>query len=388
VTHAYLDHNATSPLRPEAAEAMRRALEQPAANPSSVHGLGQRARMLVEEARVEVARLIGAEPDEIVFTSGGTEANNLALFGAAAAARPGTRRVVISAIEHPSVREAAACLAERGFPVTCVGPDRHGVVPEAEVLRAAGPDTAVVSLMLANNEVGTLQPVPSIAAELRARGVVLHCDAVQAAGKIPIDVMSLGADLLSIAAHKLGGPQGVGALRVRRGLTLRPHLRGGGQEANRRPGTENVAGLAGFGAAARAVRLRLASEGERQAALRDRLEREVLSRHPQSRVNAAAAPRVPNTTSLAFEGWSAEELVIALDLEGVAVSAGSACSAGTMRSSEVLRAMGLEGAARSSIRVSLGHDTRPEEVERFLVALARILARRDAPAGLAARRVG
>ncbi|MBI4168922.1 MAG: cysteine desulfurase [Acidobacteria bacterium] len=372
----YLDHNATSPLRPEARDAMRRHLEGTDANPSSVHAFGHRARMAVESARGAIARLVGSPPEDLVLTAGGTEANNLAIYGAALAeGAAGARRLVTSAIEHPSVLGPMEDLERRGFEVGRVRPDRSGVVDAQEVLDRAGPGTALVSLMLASNEVGTVQPVAAVGRELRRRGVPFHCDAAQAAGKIPVDVAALHVDLLSLAGHKFGGPQGCGALYVRRGLALRPLLKGGGQELNRRPGTENVAAIAGCGAAAVASFRALAEEGARLAGLRDRLEAAVLARMPGARVNGGAAPRVPNTSSLAFEGVSGETLVIGLDLEGVAVSAGSACSAGAIRHSYVLEAMGLPEASGSSIRVSLGHTTTDADIDGFLAALERVLGR-------------
>ncbi|MFQ5876852.1 MAG: cysteine desulfurase family protein [Acidobacteriota bacterium] len=382
MTRIYLDHNATAPLRPEAREAMDRVLDAPAGNPGSVHQLGHRARMAVERAREEVARLVGAGPEEIVFTGGGTEANNLAIYGAALAAAAGRGRVVTSAFEHPSVLSVVSDLEERGHEVVRVRPSRAGVVDAARVLREADRGTVLVSLMLANNEVGTLQPVAEIGPELNRRGILFHCDAAQAAGKVPVDVRALGVDLLSLAGHKLGGPQGVGVLYVRRGLVLRPHLRGGGQELHRRPGTENVAAIAGLGAAAEAAFRGLPTEGPRVAVLRDRLEREILSRAPGARVNGAGAARVPNTSSLAFPGLTGEALTIALDLEGFAVSTGSACSAGTIRKSEALEAMGLPDESLSSIRVSIGPGTTEAEVDAFVEVLPAVVARLRAGAAV------
>jgi cysteine desulfurase len=370
----YLDHSATSPLRPEAAEVMRRILGAPPGNASSVHAEGHRARMDVESARAAVAQLIGSRPDEVIFTSGGTEANNLALFGVAGL-ESALRRVVTSAFEHPSVAAVVDDLEAGGFEVIRVPPGSDGVVPADAVLDAAVPGTRLVSLMLANNEVGTLQPVRGISRELRRRGVPLHCDAAQAVGKIPVSVDDLGVDLMTMAAHKLGGPQGAGALFVRRGLTLHPHLRGGGQELNRRPGSENVAAIAGFGAAATAVSRGLENEARSMAALRDHLETQITARAPGARINASSAPRVPGISSLAFEGVAGETLVIALDLEGVSVSAGSACSAGTIRRSRSLQAMGLEQESRSSIRVSLGPTTTVQEIDLFVERLGRVLVR-------------
>jgi cysteine desulfurase len=381
VRRIYLDHNATSPLRREARAAMLRHLGRLDANPSSVHGDGHAARMAIETARAAVAGLVGAPPESVVLTGGGTEANNLAIYGLCLREGVAGRRIVTSAIEHPSVLAPLLDLEERGFEVVRVRPDGHGVVDPAAVLEAAAPGTVLVALMLANNETGALQPVAELGRELRRRGIPLHCDAAQAAGKVPVDFGVLGADTLALAAHKLGGPQGTGALCVRPGLSLRPHLRGGGQEGNRRPGTESVALIAGFGAAAEAARRALPSEAARLGSLRDRIEAEILGSVPGSAVNAAGAPRVPNTSNLALDGIQGETLVVALDLEGVAVSAGSACSAGTVRRSHVLEAMGLERAAGSSIRVSLGPDTDAEEVAAFVGILGRVAARaRDAVA--------
>ena len=370
----YLDYNATSPLREEARQALAAHLDLPPGNPSSVHAFGHRARMAVEAARGQVSRLLGADHEEVVFTGGGTEANNLALYGAALGAPPGARRIVASAFEHPSVAAVLDDLAERGFEVIRVSPGRSGVVDAGAILEPAAPGkTAVVSLMLANNEVGTLQPVAEVGRALRPRGILFHCDAAQAAGKVRVDVGQLHVDLLSVAAHKLGGPQGVGALYVRRGVRLRQHLRGGGQELHRRPGTENVPAIAGFGAAASAV---AQDNGAQQmSGLRERLETLALRQGLASRINGAGSPRVPNTSSLAFEGISGEALVIALDLEGIAVSAGAACSAGTIRRSPTLDAMGLPREATSSIRVSLGPGTTAGDIDHFVAMLERVLSR-------------
>ena len=382
----YLDHNATSPLRPEARRAMERVLEAPAGNPSSLHAAGRTARIALETAREQVARLLGALREEIVLTAGGTESNNLALHGAAALLPASAGRVVTSAIEHPSVLEPLRDLERRGIEVVRVPPTRAGIVESRFVLEAAGPGTGLVSLMLANNEVGTLQPVEALGRELRRRGILFHCDAAQAAGKVPIDVHALGVDLLSIAGHKFGGPQGTGALFVRRGVPLSPYLRGGGQELNRRPGTENIAALAGFGAAAEVVARALPEESRRVRELRDRLECSVLALVPGSRVNGGEAPRVPNTSSLSFAGLTGEILVMALDLEGIAVSAGSACSAGTVRKSHVLEAMGLGEAAGSSIRISLGAGTEAAEIDRAAQVVASVVDRVRVSAGAPAGR--
>ena len=372
----YLDHNASAPLRPEARAAVLRHLDEAFGNPSSVHDAGHRAKMAVESARTRVAGLVNADPDTIVFTGGGTEANNMAIYGAALSAPPGTRRIVTSAFEHPSVAAVIADLERHGFEVIRVRPDRSGVVPSGTFLEAArSGQTAIASLMLANNEIGTLQPIESIGSELRRRGILFHCDAAQAIGKVDVDVASLPVDLLTLAAHKFGGPQGAGALYIRRGIVIEPHLRGGGQEMNRRPGTENVAALAAFGAAAAATTRTWRHDARRMWALRERLESSIQGRGLASTINGSEAPRISNTSSVAFDAISGETLVIALDLEGIAVSAGAACSAGAIRSSPTLESMGLPREAATSIRISLGPGTTDDEIDRCVDILAATVPR-------------
>jgi len=373
MSQVYLDYNATAPLRPEARAAMMPHLSGPSGNASSVHSFGHRSKIIVESSRREVARLIGADSNGVVFTAGGSEANNLALYGAARAAAAGARRIVTSAFEHPSVSGVIDDLQDGGFEIERVRPGADGVVDADRFLEAAtGGTTAFASLMLANNEVGTLQPVAIIGAELRRRGIPFHCDAAQVIGKMPVDVNHLEVDLLTLAGHKFGGPQGIGALYIRAGLNLIPHLRGGGQEMHRRPGTENIAAIAGLGAAARVV-CEADEENNRTASLQRRLEIGIEQRGLGATVNGGDAPRVPNTSSLAFPGTTGEALVVALDLEGIAVSAGSACSAGTLRSSPSLQAMGRTVEADCSIRVSCGHATTCDEIDRLIDALARVL---------------
>lgn len=359
----YLDYNATAPLRPAAAEMMLRAAAL-TGNASSVHSFGRQARSAIETAREQVAALIGAKPAQIVFTSGGTEANNLAIAGS------GRARVLVSAIEHDSVL-AAVPSAER------IAVTSEGVVDLAALERLLQADTrpALVCVMLANNETGAVQPIAEIVVIAQRAGALVLCDAVQAAGKMPLDFAALGADLLSLSAHKFGGPKGVGALIVADSVPLSPSLRGGGQERGRRAGTENVAAIAGFGAAAAEARRDLPRMAD-IAALRDRLEREAVARVPSTQIIAAAAPRLANTSCLALPSVSAETLVMALDLAGVAVSAGSACSSGKVKASHVLKAMGL-GAdiAGSAIRVSLGWASESAEIERFLEAWQGFAAR-------------
>lgn len=351
---AYLDHNATSPLRPAAFDAMVEAL-QAGGNPSSVHRSGRTARARVDAARRQVATLIGARPTEIVFTSGGTEANNSALAGA------GRKRVMASAIEHDSVLKAARGL-ERGMEIMPV--DGNGIVDlgTLEKCLAASAEPALVSVMFANNETGVLQPIADVVRLAHAAGALVHCDAVQGAGKVPVDFCGLGVDYLSLSAHKLGGPAGVGALVVRNGAPFVPDRLGGGQESNRRAGTENLAGIAGFGAAATE-----ATGGLTTMEWRKRLETALLEIAPAARVYGAGADRLPNTTCISMPGVRAETQVMAFDLAGICVSAGAACSSGKVTRSAVLLAMGVEPAeAETALRISFGWNTVSEDIERLI----------------------
>jgi len=350
----YLDYNATQPLKPAVRDAMLAVLDGPA-NASSIHRYGQAARRQVERAREVVAGLIGASPAEIIFTAGATEANTTALRGL-----PG-RRVLVSAIEHPSVREAAAVAGT--IPV-----DRTGRVDldALDRLLAAGGGDALASIMLVNNETGVIQPVAEAARTAHAHGALIHTDAAQAPGRIPVDVRALGVDLLTLSAHKLGGPQGAGALFVRAGIDLAPLLRGGGQEGRRRAGTENVAAIVGFGAAAELAQADLAATS-RLAALRDDMEARLAKLAPDLHIHGAAQARIGNTSCFGAPGLPAETALIALDLAGIAVSSGAACSSGAVEPSPVLMAMGLpEAAAREAIRVSLGWATQPEDIDRLV----------------------
>jgi cysteine desulfurase len=375
-TSIYLDHNATTPAAPEVVEAMTRALRDLFGNASSIHAFGQQAKAAIDEARTEVARLIGAEPGDIVFTAGGTEADNLALRGVLASAPPTRRRLVVSAIEHEAVVNTAAALGRAGFPVTILPATGDGTVEPGALDASEGDDLALVSVMLANNETGVIQPVADFARRAHSRAALCHTDAVQAAGKVPVDVKALGVDLLSLAAHKFGGPKGVGALWLKRGLTLSSVITGGRQERSRRAGTENVPAIVGFGVAAGLARRRLASDASRVGALRDRLEAGILASIPRTAVNGGRMARVPNTTNIAFEGVEAESLVIGLDLEGIAVSTGSACSSGTLEPSHVLKAMGLpHGRVQSSVRFSLGTTTSDEDITRVLAVLPLVIDR-------------
>jgi cysteine desulfurase len=361
----YLDHNAITPVRPEARAAVAAALDV-FGNPSSVHQAGRAARDLLDRARGQVAAALGAAPRDVVFTSGATEGAALAVRGALAGAPAGRRRLVVTAVEHPCVLSLARALEKGGTPLTVVPVDRRGLVDPAAFRAALGPDVALAAAMRANNESGVLLPVAELAAAAREAGALFLCDAVQAVGKIEVDVRTLGADLVLLTGQKLGGPRGGGALWIAPGLPL-PPLFGGEQERGRRPGTENLPGAAGLGAAIEAAVSRRAEEAERIGALRDRLQSGLLSAVPRSHVNGAGAPRLPGTCSIRFDGCDAETLLMAMDLEGLCASAGSACHSGSTNPSGVLLAMGLsEVEARSTIRFSLGWTTAPEEIEEAL----------------------
>ena len=366
----YLDHNATTSVRPAAAAAMAQILSE-CGNPSSVHRAGRLARQHLEAARDAVAQAIGLpERGTLVFTSGGTEANQLALFGT------GRAWLLRSAIEHDSVREAVPDAIE--IPV-----EPGGTVDLAalETLLQSGP--ALVSVMAANNETGVIQPIAEIVRLARAAGALVHCDAIQAAGKIPFDMAALGADLVSVSAHKLGGPTGIGALALAPGLQLQPRQRGGGQERGMRAGTENLPGIVGFATAITAALAELPRYAE-LADLRDAMERRLLAIEPEAVLFGAERPRLPNTTSIALPGMASEVQIMALDLAGIGVSAGSACSSGKVKPSHVLGAMGAgPELARSAIRISLGRDTTSEDIDRLVAAWATLARRRQAKKGAA-----
>lgn len=366
----YLDYNATAPVRPEVSAAVTEALAA-VGNPSSVHGFGRSARARLERARTQVAALVGARASQVVFTSGGTEANSLALTGA------GRERFLASAVEHDSVLMAR--------PPEIVPVDGRGILDLAalEAILAAEDRPALLAVMLANNETGVIQPVAEAARIAHARGAIVHCDAVQAAGKIAVDWTGLGVDLLSFSAHKFGGPPGVGAMIVADHVVLAAARRGGGQERGRRAGTENLPGIVGFGVAAERAAAELPHMA-RLSALRDELERRALALKPSAVVAGRDAPRLPNTSCLATPGFGSELQVMALDLAGVAVSAGSACSSGKVQRSHVLRAMGFDDLAGSAIRISLGWQSAPEDVDRFIEAWGELVTRPRAAALTAA----
>ncbi|RIL07119.1 MAG: cysteine desulfurase NifS [Proteobacteria bacterium] len=372
----YLDHNATTPVRDEVAAAVARALRDVPGNPSSAHAEGAAARAELERARERVASLVGASAAEIVFTSGATEANNLALHGVVRAAASATPHVVTSAAEHPSVEEPLAALEATGVRVTRVAVGADGRVDPDAVARAIGPDTALVSILWANNETGVIQPMREIAAVAAARGVPLHVDATQALGKVAVRLEEVPAQLLSASAHKLNGPKGIGCLVVRGGTALAPWLRGGAQERGRRGGTPNVAGAVGFGVACALADRELAARAARMAALRDRLWTGIEAKVPRVRRNGAAQHLLPNTACIEFVGAAGDVLLEALDLEGVAVSAGAACASGSVHPSRTLLAMGrTPEQARASLRFSLGLGNDEAQVDRVLALLPDLVAR-------------
>jgi cysteine desulfurase len=371
----YLDHNATTPPSSAVIDRMGAILKEEFGNPSSVHHFGQRAKAALDEARTHVAALIGGDPSEIVFTGSGTEGDNNAIRGVAEALEAsGRKHLIASSIEHEAVLNTVKALARRGWRTTLLPIDTSGIVSPDQLRAALTDDTALVSIMHANNEIGTIQPIAELAAIARERRAVFHTDAVQTAGKLPIDVKAFGVDLLTMSAHKFYGPKGVGALWIRRGVRLQPAVTGGKQERGRRSGTENVAGIVGMGVAAREALSTMASEQARLRVLRDKLESLILNRVPGTARNGAAEPRVANTSNISFERTEAESLLIALDLEGIAVSTGSACSSGTLEPSHVLKAMGLPAhRTQNSIRFSLGAANTDEDVERVVAVLPGIV---------------
>ncbi len=367
--HFYFDHNATTPIAQESLEAMSACLGQVYGNASSIHYFGQLAKQRLEAARRQVAALLGCDAKELAFTSGGTESDNLAILGVIRAAG-GRRHVITSAIEHPAVLGPCAQAEREGVEVTRVRVGADGVIDPGDIRRALRPETTLISIMHANNELGTLQPIAEIAAIAREAGVPLHVDGVQALGKVPVDVRELGVDLYSVSAHKIYAPKGVGVLYVRKGVRLAGVTFGGQHERGRRPGTENVPAIAGFGAAAELASVNLETENARIAGLRDQLEAAILEDVPNTRVNGSRERRTPNTTNIQFEGIDGEAMVIALDLRGFAVSTGSACSSGAITPSHVLTAIGLSSEqARSSIRFSLGASNTQEQVSALTDAI-------------------
>ncbi len=373
----YLDHSATTPVDPRVAAAMARSLTETYGNPSSVHGFGQQARAAVDRARREVGTLIGAKPNEIVFTSGGTEANNLAIRGLCEAEVAHGKHIITSAIEHPSVRGVCDALEKRGWEVTRLPVYANGIVKLGDLSAALRPDTVLVTVMWANNEIGTIQPIHEIGALIRERRAAgqrhlwFHTDAVQAAGRLPINVDEAGCDLLSTSAHKLYAPKGIGALYVRRGVRLAVQNVGGHQERERRAGTENVPAIVAFGEAAKLAREEMSQRIAHDSALRDRFESRVKHAIADVIMNGDREHRLPHLSNISFRFIEGEGLLINLDLEGVAVSTGSACSSGTLEPSPVIRALGVnDEVARGSIRFSFGKDNTEDDVDYVVEVLS------------------
>ncbi len=374
VRRVYLDNNATTPLAPEVFEAMKPYLLEDFGNASSIHWFGQRAKNAVEKARQQVAKLINARASEVIFTSGGTESDNAAIFGIVRAARQAAPHVITTGIEHHAVLNTAQALEKQGVAVTYVGVGASGVVDPEEVRRAIRPETVLISVMHANNEIGTIQPLEDIGRIAREHDIYFHSDAVQSVGKIPVDVEKFGVDLLSLSAHKLNGPKGVGAMYIRKGTILKPLIYGGHHERDRRPGTENVAGIVGLGRAAELAAAHLEGDAQRVAGLRDRLERGILDQVLHVSINGDPERRLPTTSNLCFEYVEGEGFVIAMDLRGIACSTGAACSSGSVEPSHVLSAIGrTPEQARGSIRLSLGRYTTSEDIDATLAILPAVV---------------
>ncbi|MGB4338566.1 MAG: cysteine desulfurase NifS [Bacillota bacterium] len=370
----YLDHAATTPVRPEVFEAMVPYLTERFGNPSSIHSFGREARMELDKARERVAALIGAEPQEIVFTGGGSEADNHAIRGAALAAFGKKNHIITSAVEHHAVLDTALSLRSLGFEVTVVPVDQYGMVNPDDVRAAITPNTFLITIMHSNNEVGTLQPIKEIAAIAREAGVLMHTDAVQSVGHVPVDVRDLGVDMLSMAAHKLYGPKGVGALYIRKGIRIAPLITGGAQERKRRAGTENTAGIVGMGVAAELAMTELHQEAAREAALRDRLVNGLMTHIPHVKLNGHPTMRLPNNANVSFLYVEGEALLLNLDMAGIAASSGSACTSGSLEPSHVLLAMGIpHEVAHGSVRMTLGRGTTVEDVDYVVSVLPGIV---------------
>lgn len=370
----YFDHNATTPADEEVIAAMLPYLGERFGNPSSVHAMGREARGAIEQARQHVASLIGASPEEVVFTGSGTEAINLAILGLIAQYKNG--RIITSRVEHPAVLRSCAHLADTGFEVIYLPVDNQGLVRLSDLAAALTPASRLVSIMLANNELGTLQPVLDMSPLIKEKGALFHTDAVQAVGKIPVDVTRLGVDLLSLSGHKLYGPKGIGALYIKSGTKINPLFYGGHHERKLRPGTENVAGIVGLGAACRLAGERMSQDAKYVTKLEDDLWYKLKKRIEGVRLNGHPEKKLPGTLNLCFAGISGESLLMNLDLEGIAVSAGSACSAGAFEPSHVLLALGLsEEQAASSIRISLGRGNTKQELDTLVETLSKIVAR-------------
>lgn len=372
----YLDHSATTPVRPEVLEEMLPFLKEEFGNPSTIYSWGRQAKKAVEEARARVASLIGAQPEEIIFTSGGTEADNMALIGAAYANQKKGKHIITSSIEHHAVLDTAQYLMRQGFKVTFLPVTPEGLVRVEDVLQAITDGTILISIMHVNNEVGTIQPIQEIGKVAREKGIIFHTDAVQSVGKIPVNVQDLNVDLLTASAHKIYGPKGVGCLYVRKGTRIQPLLHGGGQERKRRAGTENVPGIVGFGKAAELAGRELESEGRRLKALRDKLIDGVLARIEETRLNGDREQRSPINANFSFRYVEGESILLSLDMKGIAASSGSACTSGSLDPSHVLLAMGIpHEVAHGSVRMTLGRDNTEEDIDYVLEVLPEIIER-------------
>ncbi len=372
----YFDNNATTPVEEEVMAAMLPFFTDNFGNPSSLHWAGREVKQVVDDARAEVAALIGARSDEIVFTGGGSEGDNLAIIGSCEALRAGGRHIITTAVEHPAVLDTCRWCEKNGFRVTFLPVDRRGMINLRQLERAIDHDTILISVMWANNETGTIFPIAEIGEIASRYGVRFHCDAVQAAGKLALDVNAAGVDLLTISGHKIGAPKGIGALYVRRGLELCPHIHGGHQEYGLRAGTHNVPGIVGLGVACRLARTRLAEEADTLAALRDRLQQGITQRVEHVQVNGHPEQRLPGTLNISVAFVEGEGLLLHLDMHGIAASSGSACSSGSEGASHVLRAMGVkDDLLQSSIRFSLGRHNTAAEVDEVVAVFADVVAR-------------
>lgn len=370
----YLDHAATTPVTPSVMEAMAPFFTACFGNASAVYGTGREARKAVEKARKQTAEAIGAEPREILFTGGGSESDNMAVKGTAFALRDKGRHIITTAIEHPAVLNACRWLEKQGFEVTYILPDGEGWIDPEDVRKAVRNDTILISVMAANNEIGTIEPVGTIGETAREKGIVFHIDAVQAAGAIPVDVNAWHADLLSLSAHKFNGPKGAGVLYIRRGVRLDPLIHGGEQERGLRAGTENVACIAGMGQAIEDATEKLAENAGKASRLRDRLTAGILSAVPDAVLNGPSGGRLPNNCSIRFPRIDGEALLLRLDLAGIAASSGSACTAGSQKTSHVLKAIGLtEEEAKGSLRLTTGPENTEEEIDEAVRAVKQIV---------------
>jgi len=372
----YFDHSATTPVHPAVAEEMIRYITGNFGNPSSIHSFGREVKKAVEEAREKVARGIGAKPEEIVFTSGGTESDNMAIKGAAYANRRKGNHIITSAVEHHAVLDTCKVLQEEGFALTVLPVDSYGMVRLEDVKKAINDKTILISIMHANNEVGTIQPIPEIGRLAREKGILFHSDAVQSMGKIPVNVDDLQVDFLTISGHKLQAPKGIGVLYIRQGAAWQPVSHGGGQERKHRPGTENVPGIVALGKAVELAVAELREESQRLAGLRDKIIQGVMDKVPHVHINGHPDSRLPNLVNFTFEFVEGESLLFSLDMEGVAASSGSACSSGSVEPSHVLLAMGIPPeTARGSLRLTLGRDNTDGDVEYFLDILPPVVNR-------------